>query len=44
MSALRKDLEFMANLPKPGGDRALIKVLTLLAVLVVAALVFWHCH
>lgn len=38
-----KDLAFVADLPRPGTDRTLIKLLTVLALLVIAALVFRHC-
>jgi hypothetical protein len=44
MSTLRQDLEFMADLPRPRSDRRLIKVLTLLACLVIAGMIFHHCH
>jgi hypothetical protein len=41
---ITKDLAFMADTPRPRGDRTLIKVLTVLACLVIAVLVFRHCH
>ena len=41
---ITKDLTFMADLPRPGGDRTLIKLLTVLALLAAAALLFRHCH
>ena len=41
---ITKNLAFVADLPRPGGDRALIKLLTVLALLVIAALVFRHSH
>jgi hypothetical protein len=44
MSTQRQDLEFMADLPRRRSDRRLIKVLKLLACLVIAGIVFHHCH
>lgn len=41
---ITKDLAYLADMPRPGGDRTLIKVLTVLACLGIVALVFRHCH
>ena len=41
---ITKDLTFVADLPRPGTDRTLIKLLTVLALLAIVALVLRHCH
>ena len=41
---ITKNLAFVADLPRPGTDRTLIKLLTVLALLVIAAMVFRDCH